>query len=73
MLEQGEERHSQDQCAVPVSITGDVALTEGDMVNLEIQSILGMRTGPAPTGEGGIKEGRRCTGPAKSACARLSL
>ena len=72
VLEQREERHSQEQRAVPVSITGDIAPTEGAMGNLGIQSTLGMGTGPAPTGEGGIKEERLCTEPAKSACAKSS-
>ena len=70
ILEQGEERHSQEQHAAPGSTTGNAAPTEGVMGNLGIQSALGMGTGPVPTEEGGIKEGLLCTEPTKSACGR---
>ena len=72
VLEQREERHSQEQRAVPAPITGDTAPTEGAMGNLGIQSTLGIGTSPVPIGEGGIKEGRPCIEPARTACARSS-
>ena len=51
MVEQREERHSQEQRTAPASITGITALTEGAMGHLGMQSTLGMGTGPVSTEE----------------------
>ena len=72
MLEQGVERHSQEQRAVLASATGETASTGGGDGNLIIQSTLGTGIDPVLTGGEGIRVGLRRTGPAKSACARSS-
>ena len=72
MLEQGAERHGQEQRAGRASATGKAAPTGGAVGNLITQLTLGTGTDPVLTGEEGIRAGPLRTGPTESACARSS-